>query len=65
MTRDQLIKKHPELFLECIKEGINLFSYGITDINSLRDVEIGNEEIRRREIFWNTIDEEEHSLSFI
>lgn len=65
MTRNQLIEKHPELFLECVKEGIELYLYGITDINSLKDIERGNIEMRRREECWNIVIKEEEISSFI
>lgn len=56
MTRNQLIKKHPELFLEIIKEGIEITLHGYTDISSIKDVEKANENIKERIEYWEKLE---------
>lgn len=53
MTREQLIKKHSELFINIIKEGIELALYGYTEIINVKDVEKFNEEIKKKIELWD------------
>lgn len=62
MSRDQLIKKFPSLFLECIKEGIELCLHGHTEINNINDVNSANAKIKERTEFWNKMAENENEF---
>jgi hypothetical protein len=63
MTRDKLIEKNPELFLEIIKEGVELALNGCTDFQSPHDVERANEEIKHKWDMWD--DQEQEFLKLI
>lgn len=62
MSREQLIKKHPELFLEIIREGIELCMYGHTTISSVKELNEANKKIKERVEFWNSLAENENDF---
>lgn len=59
MTRKAFIKKHPELFLATIKEGVELALNGCTEFYSPHDVERANEEIEQKWKLWEEEAKEE------
>jgi len=58
MSKTQLAIKHPELYLEIIKEGVELALNGYTEFNTIEDVEKHLEEIKKKWMDWEEKEDE-------
>jgi len=58
MSKNQLIIKHPEVYLEIIKDGVELALNGCTEFNTVEDVEEHLEEIKKKWLDWEQKEDE-------
>lgn len=58
LSKQEIIAKHPELYMEVIKEGIELALNGQTDVSNVDDVLRCLEEIKQKWADWEQKEDE-------